>query len=145
MTTLEPGASDVFTHGCTISPRSTAFLASSPAATITDGFDVFVQLVIAAMTIEPWSMWNSPSSSWTETAVGGTTTGGPPGPDGLPPSPSQRCTWLGGFGGPPGCRITCSALPNDSFAPLRATRSCGRFGPATLGSTVVRSSSRLSE
>ena len=34
-------------------PCSTAFFASSPAATITDGFDVFVQLVIAAMTTEP--------------------------------------------------------------------------------------------
>ena len=32
---------------------STAFFASRPAATITDGFDVFVQLVIAAITTEP--------------------------------------------------------------------------------------------
>ncbi len=30
------------------------------------------------------------------------------------------------------------------FAPLRATRSCGRFGPASEGSTVARSSSSMS-
>src|SRR5918997_2453116 len=53
MTTFEPGASEVFTHGLLRSPRSTAFLASSPAPIITDGFDVFVQDVIAAMTTDP--------------------------------------------------------------------------------------------
>jgi hypothetical protein len=37
------------------SPRSTAFLASRPAPTITCGFDVFVQEVIAAMTTLPCS------------------------------------------------------------------------------------------
>src|SRR3954447_6593723 len=54
MTALEPGASDVFTHGLVLRPFSTAFLATSPAATITDGFDVFVQLVMAAITTEPF-------------------------------------------------------------------------------------------
>jgi hypothetical protein len=34
-------------------PFSTAFFASSPAPIITLGFDVFVQLVIAAMTTAP--------------------------------------------------------------------------------------------
>ena len=53
VTTLEPGARLVFTHGLTVSPRATAFFARIPAASITDGFDVFVQLVIAAITIEP--------------------------------------------------------------------------------------------
>ena len=38
---------------CGCSPRSTAFRASRPAPTITDGFDVFVQLVIAAITTSP--------------------------------------------------------------------------------------------
>src|ERR671919_1662794 len=55
MTTLDPGASDVFTQGFVASPRSTAFLASSPAATITCGLDVLVQLVMAAMATCPWS------------------------------------------------------------------------------------------
>src|SRR4051794_10814473 len=68
MTTLEPGASDVFTHGFTDSPRSTAFFASSAAPTITDGFDVLVHDVIAAMTTAPWSSSNSvPSPSVTTT------------------------------------------------------------------------------
>jgi len=35
-------------------PRSTAFLASNPAASMTVGFDVFVQLVIEAMSTLPW-------------------------------------------------------------------------------------------
>src|SRR6185503_8681674 len=59
MTTLEPGASVVFTQGRLCRPRSTAFLASSAAPIITDGFDVLVHEVIAAMTTAPWSTWNS--------------------------------------------------------------------------------------
>ena len=53
MTTFEPGARLALTQGLVLSPRSTAFLASRPAATITEGFDVLVQLVIAAITTEP--------------------------------------------------------------------------------------------
>src|SRR2546423_14352743 len=45
----------VFPRGLGCSPASTAFLASRPAATITDGLDVLVQLVIEAMTTEPLS------------------------------------------------------------------------------------------
>src|SRR3954469_16640226 len=56
MTTLEPGASEVFTHGLAASPRSTAFFASSPAPTITDGLDVLVHEVIEAITTAPWSI-----------------------------------------------------------------------------------------
>src|SRR3990172_6126174 len=52
-TTREPGARLVLTYGFTLRPRWTARLASSPAATMTDGFDVFVQEVIAAMTTAP--------------------------------------------------------------------------------------------
>ena len=57
MTTREPGASEVLTHGLERSPRSTAFLASRPAATMTWGFDVFVQLVMAAITTSPSCIW----------------------------------------------------------------------------------------
>ena len=53
MTTREPGASEVLTHGLLLSPRATAFCASNPAAIMTDGLDVFVQLVMAAMTTSP--------------------------------------------------------------------------------------------
>src|SRR5690242_4262076 len=70
MTTLEPGASVVFTQGLRDSPLSTAFLASSAAATITDGFDVLVQDVIAAITTAPWSRTQSvPSASRTGVGV----------------------------------------------------------------------------
>src|SRR5215831_10543375 len=54
MTTLDPGARLVFTQGLAFNPRSTAFFASKPAASMTDGFDVLVQLVMAAMTTEPF-------------------------------------------------------------------------------------------
>ena len=53
MTTFDPGARLVFTHGLDFSPFSTAFFASRPAAIITDGFDVLVQLVMAAITTLP--------------------------------------------------------------------------------------------
>src|SRR4029079_4051184 len=74
VTTFEPGARLVFTHGRRASPASTAFLASRPAPTMTDGLDVLVQLVIAAITTAPWSR---PS----------------PCPAGGEPPP--RCTWTG--------------------------------------------------
>ena len=63
MTTVEPGASEVFTHGLLCRPRSTALRARSPAPIITDGLDVLVQLVIAAITTCPWSSWTSVPSS----------------------------------------------------------------------------------
>ena len=64
MTTLDPGASVVFTHGLRARPRSTALLASSAAPIITCGFDVLVQDVIDAITTAPWSSSNVvPSAS----------------------------------------------------------------------------------
>src|SRR5436189_3879508 len=53
VTTFEPGARLVFTHGCRLRPRWTAFRASRPAPIMTLGFDVFVQLVMAAITTAP--------------------------------------------------------------------------------------------
>src|SRR3982750_1273849 len=58
MTTLDPGAREVLTHGLEARPRSTALRASSPAASITDGLEVLVQLVMAAITTCPWSRAN---------------------------------------------------------------------------------------
>src|SRR5258708_19670086 len=55
MTTLEPGASVVFTQGLRSRPASTALRASSAAPTITDGLEVLVHEGMAAMTTEPWS------------------------------------------------------------------------------------------
>src|SRR5918997_110813 len=56
VTTFEPGARLVFTCGATLRPFSTAFFARSPAPIMTDGFEVLVQLVIAAITAEPCVM-----------------------------------------------------------------------------------------
>jgi hypothetical protein len=56
--------SEDLTQGLRSRPRSTAFFASRAAPSITCGFEVFVQLVIAAITTEPsCSSISSPSSS----------------------------------------------------------------------------------
>ena len=53
VTTPEPGDKEVQMYGYVLIPFSTAFLARSPAWSMTLGLDVFVQEVIAAMTTEP--------------------------------------------------------------------------------------------
>src|ERR1035437_2106308 len=53
MTTRLPGARDVLTHALVVTPRSTAALATRPAATSTDGFDVLVHEVMAATVTAP--------------------------------------------------------------------------------------------
>ena len=121
MTTIEPGARLVFTHGFGRSPRAAAFRATSPAAIMTLGFEVFVQLVMAAMTTAPSRRPASPGvpRDVEPSAVGAATAGRP-----AVISP----------------RTASNALP----APRSGTRSCGRRGPAMLGSTVARSSSTTS-
>src|SRR6266850_6090796 len=114
VTTFEPGARLLFTHGFRVRPFSTAFFATRPAPIITLGLDVFVQLVMAAMTTEPCSI----------AACGGAATAVPP-PE-LPPDVAPRATIIPG-----------SAAANPCFAPLKGTRSCGRFGPARLGSIAL--------
>src|SRR5262249_3433133 len=52
-TTCEPGAKEGLTQGFGRKPSARAFLATRPAATSTEGFEVLVQLVIAAMTTSP--------------------------------------------------------------------------------------------
>src|SRR5215470_6595936 len=140
MTTLDPGASVVFTQGLRASPASTAFLASSAAPTITNGLDVFVQEVIAAITTDPWStlVW-VPSSSVTGTGEDGRSsrppeTGSEAG--NVPARPLSR----------PGiCTYEPSASRNACLDSVNATRSCGRLGPARDGTTVERSSSSCCE
>ena len=121
MTTFDPGARLVFTHGLRSSPFSTAFFATRPAPIITLGLDVFVQLVMAAMTTEPCSI-----AAW-----GGAATAVPK-PE-LAPDVVPLATIIPG-----------SAAANPCFAALKGTRSCGRFGPARLGSIAVRSTSIVS-
>src|SRR3954454_3718757 len=60
MTTFEPGAREVFTHGLRDRPSSTAFFASSAAPIITDGLDVFVHDLMPAIFRARWS--SSPAS-----------------------------------------------------------------------------------
>src|SRR5438552_17976494 len=95
MTTFEPGARLVFTHGCALRPFSTAFFATRPAAIITDGFDVLVQLVIAAITTEPWcSSQSTPSSrrsTWVRRRGGASTAVAT-----WPPSASHRPEFTAG-------------------------------------------------
>src|SRR5690348_17637278 len=52
----------VLTHGLTVRPLSTALRASSAAPSMTDGLEVLVQEVIAAITTAPWSSSKSPYS-----------------------------------------------------------------------------------
>src|SRR5690625_3988657 len=62
----DPGAREVFTHGFDCSPCSTAFFANRPAPSMTDGLDVLVHEVIAAITTSPWSnsAGESPTMIW---------------------------------------------------------------------------------
>src|ERR671931_2138355 len=92
MTTLEPGASEVFTHGLARMPRWTALRASRPAASITDGLEVLVQLVMAAITTWPWSSSNSSRPSSPRTVVG--FDGRPPGPRGSGSNQPGAGSWL---------------------------------------------------
>src|SRR5262249_7029695 len=110
-TTWEPGASEVLTHGLTLSPLATAFWASRPAPTITDGLDVLVQDVMAAITTSPWPR------SWLRSSTGTR----------LPASADLPNSWF-------------IATANPAFTSLSATRSWGRFGPASDGSTDPSSS-----
>ena len=69
MTTLEPGARVVLTHGLLRKPFSTAFFASSAAPIITLGLEVFVQDVIDAITTAPFATEVAAPFSEISTAV----------------------------------------------------------------------------
>jgi hypothetical protein len=119
---------------------------------MTEGFDVFVQLVIAAMTTEPFRRPNSirpPSgvSDSRRTSASGGAAAVMTGPSRSPPSASQRCTALS-LGSGPACgrpNISTRSRSNVSRASASGTRRCGSLGPAMLGSTDAKSSSSVSE
>src|SRR3954464_3261572 len=115
----EPGARLVFTQGFTLRPRLTAFRASSPAPIMTLGFDVLVQLVIAATTTDPCS---SPSRPGT-TSVAAATAAAEGCAAGEPISPGFSGTGLGLRS----LSIRSSACWNLYFDCRSDTRSCGRF------------------
>src|SRR5439155_7116362 len=118
-TTREPGANVVFTWGFTARPRSIAFFARSPAAIITDGFEVLVQLVIAAMTTEP-SVTCSVRGLWATAAVSGVAV--------ATIVCAASLTFFGPSVSPGRGRPVVGFGPvNESQIMGRSTRSCGRF------------------
>src|ERR1035441_6460892 len=140
MTTLEPGASVVFTQGLLDSPASTALRASSAAPTMTDGFEVLVHEVMAAMATEPSSAEVFvPLSRVTCTGAEGR-------PDGSSATGSEAGNVpLSPFSRPGPETYAPGAARHAGIASASAPRSCGRFGPAIDGTTVDRSSSTSSE
>jgi len=72
VTTLEPGAIEVFTQGLRARPFAAALRATRPAAIITDGLDVLVHEVIDAMDTAPLnSSKERPSAICTGTRLPG--------------------------------------------------------------------------
>src|SRR5690606_27222260 len=131
------GAKLVLTHGLTVRPFSTAFFAKRPAPSITLGFEVFVQLVMAAITTAPWPRSNSPRSSDTGTLL-------------VIAFCAFSSSVLGAASASPMYALAACSSPStfDASAPTRvrrqlrlasvsATRSCGRLGPAIDGTTVL--------
>src|SRR5258705_3312781 len=120
-------------------PRSTARFARRPAPTMTDGLEVLVHDVIAAITTAPSVRWKlSPDrDTW---CAGGARVASVP----LPPSASHRPEFTGGvLGGEP--FMDPSASEKLPFTAARESRSCGRLRPATLRSTLPRSTESESE
>ncbi len=115
VTTFDPGARLVFTHERRVSPFSTAFFARIPAAMRTLGFDVLVQLVMAAMTTEP---------CFTSTSL----------PSMVAVTFASRALGFGSLGS-----VLSSHASKLAFDSVSFTRSCGRVGPARLGTIDARS------
>src|SRR5262245_33601997 len=90
-----------------------------PAASITDGLLVLVQLVMAAMTTAPCVMLDECPLSLTAAVLVNS-----------PPDKPKPRSVTGAV----------SDLCQVAFMPASGTRSCGRLGPASDGSTVLRSS-----
>src|SRR4029077_5967913 len=107
----------------------------------TEGFEVLVQLVIAAITTEPCCSLQSVPSIVRSTCVrrfGGASTAVAT----RPPSPSQRPAFAAGAAGLTSAGSASWKLRGRS---RNDTRSCGRRGPARLGSTVEKSRASVSE
>ena len=129
---------------------------------MTEGLEVFVQEVIAAMTTSPWSRLDgAPSSTSSAGSLGHSRTA----------SSLSAASWYsrggssrgiraliatGSLAGkesseassrPPWMASSCEWPANSPrttrWAVASGIRSCGRFGPATEGTTVLRSSSTI--
>jgi len=101
----------------TVRPRSTAFFASSPAASSTPGFEVLVHEVIAAIITSP-------------------------APISMPSRVLTRFFRSSGFFEKPFSAADFEkSSVNFAFTLPSSMRSCGRLGPAREGVTPARSSS----
>ena len=129
---------------------------------MTDGLEVLVHDVIAAITTCPWSSSVSVPSASVTCALTDTrsATCTPPVPG---PRPRRWCSCgvlgscaaVGSEAGNVSSsgashssgsgRKPSSAIRNDALDSVSETRSCGRFGPASDGTTSPRSSSSVSE
>ena len=87
---------------------------------MTSGLEVFVQLVIAAITTAPLESSNEL------------------------PCPSAPAATATGVALAPAATSSAMVTRAERCASASAIRSCGRFGPAMLGSISVRSSSSTS-
>src|SRR5947209_6729568 len=103
---------------------------------MTDGFDVFVQLVIAAMTTEPSFTWTVRGRSATAAVAG---------------VAGATIVFAASFTGFGPSVVPGFVMPVVGFGPMNdsqtlpsGTRSCGRFGPASDDSIVERSTSMSS-
>ena len=148
MTAFEPGASDVLTVGCTRMPRATA---SSPAPTMTVGFEVFVHDVIAAIAtdrvwiVASWSSTTTRTGRYSRRSTTGSRGGGLPGRAVVGGSASRRrpgalndvgslagndsaeasstVPWTG-VGSPAASSATGPSSPSGKFDRKFARRSC---------------------
>ena len=156
------------TVGPTVRPRATAFRASRPAPTITVGFDVFVHDVMAAIATDPVRIVDAPAVdldgdrpvvSLVDAAVAASRSSGTARRRGRRRRGERRRIAAPGTirptrpRPPPPSAAASTSASRDTVEPVgkfvrklsrrsvRGTRSCGRRGPATDGSTVARSSS----
>ena len=107
------------TEGFTVRPFAFAFFASRPAASMTLGLEVFVQLVIAAMSTEPSVMVSLTSALLFTTTSAGLKDSALPKPPAFTSAPRRSRNFV--------------------FKAGTSMRSCGRFGPDTQGTTPLRS------
>lgn len=138
VTTLDPGERDVLIYGATCRPSLTAFLAKIPAPSITLGFDVLVDETMAAMTAEPCiNVYFLPSSHVKLPLDSRVSLDSP-----KPRKPTYESKWKVFWFLNTLMKLTLFIKQNaKSFLiSFKLTRSCGRFGPDTEGTTVVRSS-----
>ena len=106
--------------GATVRPFSTAFFATRPAASSTPGLEVLVHEVMAAISTSPLWIFTSPACTSVFRSSGFLL---------------KPFSFTGAE----------KSVSKVRFMPVSSMRSCGRFGPASDGTMVSRSSSTTCE